>query len=80
MEGHELYRKWVALSDSTGKEEGVQGYLKLSILCMGPGDNPPTHNVDEDEEDDTDSTDLQSLVVNTQYSLSSLLIPLHDRY
>lgn len=35
--GHELWRQWVALEDTEGDEEGVQGYLKVSVSVLGPG-------------------------------------------
>ena len=46
---HEMYRKWVALMDDDNPEDtGVQGYLKLSIQILGPGDKLKVH--DEEEE------------------------------
>ena len=46
---HELYRKWVALmNDEDAECTGVQGYLKLSIQIVGPGDKLKIH--DEEEE------------------------------
>jgi hypothetical protein len=36
---HELYKQWVALVDPTNTEDaGTQGYLKLSVTVLGPGD------------------------------------------
>lgn len=50
---HELFRQWIALTDVTDKHEGIQGYLKLSITVLGPGDeqymHPPEDNDDEDD-------------------------------
>jgi len=37
---HEYYRQWVALADVSGKHEGIQGYLLVSIQVMGPNDEP----------------------------------------
>ena len=46
---HEIYRRWVALSApfsarkpmiGEAAEGGVQGYLKLSLALLGPGDKP----------------------------------------
>lgn len=48
MEGHELYRRWVGLCDSTGKFDGIQGYLRLSLTILGPGDVAPAHDVEEE--------------------------------
>ena len=34
-----MYRQWVALMDDEDADDvGVQGYLKLSIQIIGPGD------------------------------------------
>ncbi|CAI2384461.1 unnamed protein product [Moneuplotes crassus] len=41
---HELYRKWVILTDTTDATEGVKGYLRVTINVLGPGDRPPVHN------------------------------------
>lgn len=35
--GHEVWKAWVALADPTDKHEGVQGYLLLSVVALGPG-------------------------------------------
>ena len=45
---HELYRKWVILSDTTDSTEGVKGYLRVTINVLGPGDRPPVHNEKKD--------------------------------
>jgi hypothetical protein len=46
---HEFYRQWVPLMDDSDPEDvGVQGYLKISITMVGPGEKPKTH--DEDAE------------------------------
>ena len=46
---HEMYRKWVALMDDEDADDvGVQGYLKLSVSIIGPGEKPKVH--DEEEE------------------------------
>ena len=47
LKNHELYRRWVALTDTTDETEGIQGYLKLSINVLGPGDKPPVHDPTE---------------------------------
>jgi hypothetical protein len=42
---HELYREWVGLIDDTDADDvGVQGYLKLTITLLGPGDKPFIHD------------------------------------
>lgn len=46
---HEMYRQWVALMNDDDPEcNGVQGYLKLSVSIIGPGDKLKVH--DEEEE------------------------------
>ncbi len=62
LEGHELYRKWVALTDRSGKVSGIQGYLKLSITVLGPRDASPAHDEKEEEDEENSGTDLQSMV------------------
>eukprot|EP01114_Cavostelium_apophysatum_P012665 TRINITY_DN2890_c0_g1_i2.p1 TRINITY_DN2890_c0_g1~~TRINITY_DN2890_c0_g1_i2.p1 ORF type:complete len:2032 (+),score=608.70 TRINITY_DN2890_c0_g1_i2:72-6098(+) len=63
LDGHELYRKWVALSDKASKFQGVQGYLKLSITALGPGDTSPPHNEEEEMDEEEEGEDLQSMVL-----------------
>eukprot|EP00937_MAST-01D_sp_MAST-1D-sp2_P005539 g5539.t1 len=42
---HELYRQWVALVDPLNDEDrGTQGYLLMSVVVLGPGDTPKTHD------------------------------------
>jgi hypothetical protein len=55
-EDHELYRKWAALTDTNGEFEGIQGYLKVSISVLGPGDQAKNHDDEEDDDDDEDSS------------------------
>ena len=38
---HELYRMWVAMTDITDETQGINGFLKISINVLGPGDKPP---------------------------------------
>ena len=43
---HELYRSWVALVDLEEKDDsGAQGYMKLSITVLGPGDTQAVHDL-----------------------------------
>jgi hypothetical protein len=44
---HELYREWVGLVDDVDAEDiGVQGYLKLSVTFVGPGEKVYIHDLD----------------------------------
>ena len=38
QKNHEMWRTWLALADAQGNEEGVQGYLKVTINVLGPGE------------------------------------------
>jgi len=33
----EMWRTWLALTDTEGDEDGVQGYVKVTINVLGPG-------------------------------------------
>jgi hypothetical protein len=42
---HELHRKWLGLTNLKDKKaKGVQGYLKASIVVLGPGDKQKKHD------------------------------------
>lgn len=44
-----MYRTWVALRDAeSGEETGVQGFLKLSVTVLGPGDRQQVHDLAEE--------------------------------
>eukprot|EP01084_Bolivina_argentea_P085307 154172_1 len=47
---HELYKQWVALTDVTGDNEGVQGYLQVTIVVLGPNDEQYIHPESEEYE------------------------------
>ena len=49
-DSHEIYRAWVGLTDTeeNNDEVGVQGFLRLSITVLGPGDAIPVHNLEEE--------------------------------
>ena len=46
---HELYRRWVCLTDTSDATEGIKGYLRVTINVLGPGDRPPVHDAKRDE-------------------------------
>ncbi|CAM9402960.1 unnamed protein product [Ectocarpus sp. 12 AP-2014] len=51
--GHEVYRVWVALRDAeSGEERGVQGFLKLSVTVLGPGDRQRVHDMVEEMQEE----------------------------
>lgn len=41
---HELYRSYIALTDPTDETGAINGYLKITLVILGPGDKPPVHN------------------------------------
>lgn len=47
---HEVFRQWVALMNPSPKIKGIQGYLKCSVVVLGPDDEQYTHT--EAEQDD----------------------------
>jgi hypothetical protein len=54
---HEIFRQWIGLSDITDAHEGVQGYLKVTIVCLGPGDEQKIHSFEEIDEFEQKSSD-----------------------
>eukprot|EP00743_Colponemidia_sp_Colp-15_P008352 GILK01009071.1.p1 GENE.GILK01009071.1~~GILK01009071.1.p1 ORF type:complete len:1605 (-),score=326.59 GILK01009071.1:77-4891(-) len=47
FENHEMFRQWVALTDTTDEREGSQGFLLISLAVLGPGDELVAHTEDE---------------------------------
>lgn len=39
--GHAIMRKWLLLGDADDSSLGARGYLKVSIIVVGTGDEPP---------------------------------------
>ncbi|CBN80088.1 conserved unknown protein [Ectocarpus siliculosus] len=51
--GHEVYRVWVALRDAeSGEGSSVQGFLKLSVTVLGPGDRQRVHDMVEEMQEE----------------------------
>ncbi|KAJ8599899.1 hypothetical protein CTAYLR_002819 [Chrysophaeum taylorii] len=51
QKNHEIYRTWVALiNDQDPESQQIQGFLKLSIQVIGPGDKVYIHDEAEDRE------------------------------
>eukprot|EP01129_Flabellula_baltica_P011560 TRINITY_DN5091_c0_g1_i1.p1 TRINITY_DN5091_c0_g1~~TRINITY_DN5091_c0_g1_i1.p1 ORF type:complete len:1232 (-),score=264.76 TRINITY_DN5091_c0_g1_i1:19-3714(-) len=63
QDGHEMFARWVVLSDPKRKQKGIQGYLKCTVQVLGPGEMPPDHEVGEEFEEDTNGESLQSMVL-----------------
>lgn len=58
---HAVIRKWILLSDPEDKMAGAKGYLKVTVMVLGPGDEAPTAtaSADEDDLDDIEDNLLQ---------------------
>jgi len=66
--GHEMYRKWVGLFDDTDLDDnGVQGYLKLSIAIIGPDDKMKVHDEESDKKEEAER--------ETKEGVSDVMIP-----
>ena len=40
LSAHAIMRKWLLLSDPDDSSSGAKGYLKVSMMVMGTGDEP----------------------------------------
>lgn len=50
---HESYRKWIPLMDDEDEEDvGVQGYMKLSVSIIGPGEKMKVHDEDAEKREE----------------------------
>ena len=48
---HEVHNQWVGITDPTNADDtGVQGYLKLSVAVLGPGDKRHQYDAKEEAE------------------------------
>ncbi|XP_007107178.2 myoferlin isoform X1 [Physeter macrocephalus] len=54
--GHAVMRKWLLLNDPEDTSSGAKGYMKVSMLVLGTGDEPPP----EIQDRGNDSDDVES--------------------
>ncbi|XP_065749942.1 myoferlin isoform X1 [Phocoena phocoena] len=54
--GHAVMRKWLLLNDPEDTSSGAKGYVKVSMLVLGTGDEPPP----EIQDRGNDSDDVES--------------------
>ncbi|VEL35292.1 unnamed protein product [Protopolystoma xenopodis] len=54
-DGHCVLNKWLLLCDPEDTMSGPKGYLKMSIVILGPGDEPPSMKCTDDENEDIES-------------------------
>ncbi|XP_060895814.1 myoferlin [Labrus mixtus] len=72
--GHAIMRKWLLLSD-TDSDSGARGYLKVSIIVVGTGDEPPTERRElSDEHDDIESNLLLPAGVTMRGAILTLKV------
>uniref|UniRef100_A0A4W5PXI0 Myoferlin n=1 Tax=Hucho hucho TaxID=62062 RepID=A0A4W5PXI0_9TELE len=55
---HAIMRKWLLLSDPDDSSSGAKGYLKVSLVIVGTGDEPPTEKRERNEEQDDIESNL----------------------
>ncbi|XP_041865734.1 myoferlin isoform X2 [Melanotaenia boesemani] len=73
--GHAIMRKWLLLSDLDNSNLGARGYLKVSIIIVGTGDEPPTERRELSEElDDIESNLLVPAGVTMRWATLSLKV------
>ncbi|TMS04767.1 Myoferlin [Larimichthys crocea] len=73
--GHAIMRKWLLLSDPDDSSSGARGYLKVSIIVVGTGDEPPTERRDiSEEQDDIESNLLLPAGITMRWATLSLKV------
>ncbi|XP_057704394.1 myoferlin [Corythoichthys intestinalis] len=56
--GHAILRKWLLLSDPEDSSSGAKGYLKVSVVVVVTGEEPPTERRETSEDRDDIETNL----------------------
>ncbi|XP_058507903.1 myoferlin [Solea solea] len=73
--GHAIMRKWLLLSDPDDSSSGARGYLKVSLIIVGTGDEPPSDRKETSEEqDDIESNLLLPAGVTVRWATLSLKV------
>ncbi|CAG6017075.1 unnamed protein product [Menidia menidia] len=73
--GHAIMRKWLLLSDPDDTSLGARGYLKVTIIIVGTGDEPPTERrVLSEELDDIESNLLVPTGISMRWATLSLKV------
>jgi hypothetical protein len=54
---HALLNKWLLLGEPDDAMAGAKGYLKISAVVLGPGDESPVSITDNDDDND-DNNDV----------------------
>eukprot|EP00058_Branchiostoma_floridae_P024963 XP_002610453.1 hypothetical protein BRAFLDRAFT_124267 [Branchiostoma floridae] len=58
---HAFLRRWVLLSDPDDPTAGAKGYIKMSMIVLGPGEQPPSEKVEGEAEVDSDDIEANLL-------------------
>ncbi|PWA26023.1 hypothetical protein CCH79_00001684 [Gambusia affinis] len=73
--GHSVMRKWLLLSDLEESSTGARGYLKVSIIIVSTGDDPPSERRElSEEQDDIESNLLVPAGVTMRWVTLSLKV------
>ncbi|XP_019953049.2 myoferlin [Paralichthys olivaceus] len=72
---HAIMRKWLLLSDPDDSSSGARGYLEVSIIVIGIGDEPPSERKEiSEEQDDIESNLLVPAGVTMRSATLSLKV------
>ncbi|KOO24435.1 c2 domain containing protein [Chrysochromulina tobinii] len=83
---HELYRQWLVLSAPYEARKklvgqaaagGQAGYLKLSLTLSGPGDTPPNH---DEEAEDEEGESVPLMPASMKQELLFVRVAIHSAY
>ncbi|KAM9847707.1 myoferlin [Aulostomus maculatus] len=73
--GHAILRKWLLLSDPDDSSSGAKGYLKVSIIVVATGEEPPSERREiSEEQDDIESNLLVPAGVTMRWATLSLKV------
>ncbi|XP_019715398.1 myoferlin isoform X2 [Hippocampus comes] len=73
--GHAILRKWLLLSDPDDSSSGAKGYLKVSIIVVVTGEEPPTDKRElSKDQDDIESNLLVPAGVTMRWATLSLKV------
>ncbi|KAM9809263.1 myoferlin isoform 1-T1 [Syngnathus typhle] len=73
--GHAILRKWLLLSDPDDSSSGAKGYVKVSIIVVVTGEEPPTEKRElSEDQDDVESNLLVPAGVTMRWATLSLKV------
>ncbi|XP_019631945.1 PREDICTED: myoferlin-like [Branchiostoma belcheri] len=74
QEGHSFMRKWLLLSNPEDPTAGAKGYLKVTMIVLGPGDEAPQSGKGTEGDDDVESNLLRPAGVQLRPATLSLKV------